>query len=187
MKENANIFLLRIFWVFLLILNIFMIALVMPQGTERILSAADNPESASLLDVQVFGFDKTKAWSILNAMGEDGRRQYAVFAMREDLVFPLAYGLFCGVTLFSLAVKRFRAKFPVMLIFPALAVFADFAENFFIVLLIRQFPELLNSTMQFASLANMIKWGSVALSLGLMAAFLVLLVIQGKTRQRTLR
>jgi hypothetical protein len=164
-----------------------MIALVMPQGTERILSAADNPESASLLDVQVFGFDKTKAWSILNAMGEDGRRQYAVFAMREDLVFPLAYGLFFGVTLFFLAGKRFRAKFPVMLTFPALAVFADFVENFFIVLLIRQFPELLNSTVQFASLANMIKWGSVALSLGLMAALLVLLVIQGKTRQQTLR
>jgi hypothetical protein len=82
MSGKRNIPLLKIFWGILLILSILMIALVLPRGTDKFLAAADHPEKASLLDLQVFGFDKSTAWSILNALGEDGRRQYAVFAMR---------------------------------------------------------------------------------------------------------
>jgi hypothetical protein len=181
MSGKRNIPLLKIFWGILLILSILMIALVLPRGTDKFLAAADHPEKASLLDLQVFGFDKSTAWSILNALGEDGRRQYAVFAMREDLVFPLAYGLFFGVSLFLLAGKRYRNRTQVLLILPLLAMLADFAENYSIVLLNRQFPKLMNSTVKSASFANIVKWGSVAVSLGLMVVLLILQILRGKT------
>jgi hypothetical protein len=84
------------------------------------------------------------------------------------------------VSLFLLAGKRYRNRTQVLLILPLLAMLADFAENYSIVLLNRQFPKLMNSTVQSASFANIVKWGSVAVSLGMMVVLLILQILRGK-------
>ena len=135
MKKTVSF---KILWMLLLLLNIFMIFRVMPRGSEKIIAASADTENIGLLDVQIIGFDKEIAYSLLNAMGEQGRRQYAVFAIREDMVFPITYGLFLALTLFLLTQKRFQKKAPAILIslLPLLAMAADFVENHLILLLI---------------------------------------------------
>jgi len=178
MKKPLNQYLV-ICWVVMLILNIIMINWVMPKGSQRIIDSADDPENAEILDVKRFGFTKAEAFLSLNAMGEEGRKHYVKFHKHEDLAFPIVYGLFLAFTLFLLNRKRIQKRRLMYLIpaVPLLAMMADLVENHHIVLLIRQFPDLDNITVKIAAMANSIKWGSVSLSLIMIALFAVVNIV----------
>ncbi|MDP2424555.1 MAG: hypothetical protein U1C46_05750 [Bacteroidales bacterium] len=176
-----------IIWALLLAILVVMNLWIIPSGSKKIMDSADNPASANLLDLQIVGFSETEVYTVLNSLGEEGRRQYAQFALREDFYYPLSYGIFLAFTLYSLAAFCLRRRIRVLIIalIPLIGMAADYVENFHILSLIRQFPDLHPGTVQIASVANTLKWGLVFLSAGLVLVFLVWGLVQKWCRKKS--
>jgi len=162
----------------MLILSFSMIKWIVPNASSKVTKHADDPENAVLLDVHPFWFTEAEAMDALHAMGEQGRQQYIRFHKREDLIFPIVYGLFLSFSLFLLNRKRLQKSILIYLIpaVPLLAMMADLVENHHIVLLTRQFPDLNFVTVKIAAIANAIKWGSLIVSLAIIALLVVRIV-----------
>jgi hypothetical protein len=176
MQKNRTSLLLWIFWGFMLILSFVMIRWIVPNASSKVTKHANDPENAEILDVKPFGFTEAEAMNALHAMGEQGRQHYIRFHKREDLLFPFVYGSFLAFSLFLLNRKRIQKHKLIYLIpaVPLLAMMADLVENHNIVLLTTQFPDLESGTVKIAAMANAIKWGSVSLSLLMIALFAVI-------------
>jgi hypothetical protein len=167
-------------WVLLLAINIVMVFRIMPDGEQRIMSVAKNPEKVELLDVQVFGFDEEQVHQIMTALGTEGRKQYIRFHRLEDFIFPFTYAFFLSITLFLLTRKRFRSAKPVVIAsaIPLMAMVADFLENHHIALICKQFPDIEPGIIQTTSLANSAKTLFLVITFAAITLMLLRIVIQ---------
>lgn len=176
MQKNRTSLLLWIFWIFMLSLSFVMIRWIVPDASYKITNHANNPENAILLDIKQFGFSMAEAFQTLDAMGEEGRRRYLRFHKREDMYFPLVYGLFLALTIYLLLrsrIKKNNIKYLILAL-PVLAMLADLTENYNIMMLINEFPGLSSRTLTIASIANSVKWSAVIASLGAITILVIL-------------
>ena len=179
MQKNRTSLLLWIFWGFMLILSFVMIRWIVPNASSKVTKHADDPENAILLDIKQFGFSMAEAFQALDAMGEEGRRQYIGFHRREDMVFPSVYGLFLTLTIYLLLrnrIKKNKLKYLILAV-PILAMLGDLTENHHVMMLINEFPGLSSRTVTIASIANSVKWGALIVSLATLAILVVLNIV----------
>jgi hypothetical protein len=181
MQKNRTSLLLWIFWGFMLILSFVMIRWIVPNASSKVTKHANDPENAEILDVKPFGFTKAEAFQALDAMGEEGRRQYIGFHRREDMAFPLVYGLFFTLTIYLLLrnrIKKNNIKYLILVV-PILAMMGDLTENHHVMMLINEFPGLSSRTVTIASIANSVKWGALIVSLGAIIILVILNIAIG--------
>jgi len=150
--------------------------LFIPSATRRIEQASGQP--ANLLDMRL-SYTAEQAQAVFETLGENGRQAYAQFSMSADLVFPLTYGLFFSTGLAFLyrrALTEHPQRFsPVFL--PLLGMVFDYFENFTLVALLAEYPNLNPIALQAASLFTSIKWlfqaaSAVAFAVGLYLFFI---------------
>lgn len=130
-----------------------------------------------LLDLQ-FGFDKATAYRILESYGEVGRAEYLQFATVWDIIFPIIYTV-SNILLVSFLVRKSfpnNLKLRLLNLLPLISLFLDIAENFCNVRVLKEFPNLSDYWVNFASNVGMIKWFfsgiGIAISIALLLSWL---------------
>lgn len=130
--------------------------------------------NAELLDLQ-FGFDKATAYRILESYGEAGRADYLQLAMVWDVLFPIIYTI-SNVLLISFLVRKAfpeNQKLRLLNLVPLISMLLDFTENFGNVQLTKEFPNLSDFWVDFASNAGMIKWVFSGIGIAITVALLI--------------
>jgi hypothetical protein len=97
----------------------------------------------------------------LSAWGAEGRLNYKRYQFR-DFIYPMVY----ATLLIGLMVRLIRPKsLNIWLFFPLLALIFDFIENYFLRIIVYDFPYLNPSYVSFASVSTFLKWVFVASSI----------------------
>ena len=116
-----------------------------------------------------------RAYDMIAAYGEQGRRYYATIAPTLDTVFPLLSG-----AAFTLAIARvFRHAFSRddvlhrALFVPVGAMLADLLENAGIVIMLLNYPRELRTVALLTSSMSTVKWTAVSAEIVLVAIGLV--------------
>ncbi len=98
--------------------------------------------------------------SMLLDYGSQGRLYYLKYQFR-DFIYPLVYGLLLMGILYRL-IKP--VSFNVWIYVPWIAVAFDFMENYFLRVCFYDYPNLVNKTVNLASIATSLKWTFVLFS-----------------------
>lgn len=105
-----------------------------------------------------------KAYDMMAAYGEQGRRYYATVALVLDTAFPFLSAFTFSLTLARLLPQAFsrRGILHRALFVPLGAMVADLLENVGIVTMLLSYPERLPAVALFASSFSTVKWTAVA-------------------------
>lgn len=149
-------------FVLLLVFNLVVfpgyISEITPDGTPRI------------LDVR-FGFSPDEAYHTLASFGDKGRIVYFRMLAFIDSIYPVVYGLFLILTA-SFFLNKALKKGSIWRLFNLAAidiVIFDFLENLCVIGLLMRFPERADGLARLASIAGMIKWLALAVTLGIIS------------------
>lgn len=139
---------------------------------------------SGLLDL-TFGFDTATVYQIFESYGAAGRDIYLQVEAFWDVLYPLVYTTFNVLLVSFLVRKSFpeNTKLRLLNLLPFVSMLADLAENFGIVQLLGQFPNLSDSWVSFASVSGIIKWifagTGIAITLALLLSWLTKAVRKG--------
>ncbi len=136
--------------------------LIMP----RLVPLIEGASGLKILDIS-FGYSAKHVSELFEAIGTLGRKNYLLFTATADMAYPLVYGLFLCLFISYLFQKAFKStyEFRFLNLVPLCIVLADYIENFSIIMLLNQFPNLNNSLVKIASYATLIKWGATIFSI----------------------
>ena len=145
----------------LLVAYLFFVAVVFPWLGSGLNAAEGGP-----LDLR-FHYTEGEAYSLLESMGPDGRRGYAISAMTVDVLYPVTYTLLFSVALALLLGDRQRrhqkpALAQLALGLPPLVMAFDMLENAGIVIMIVRFPKHCAIIATGTSLTTTAKWSTAA-------------------------
>lgn len=143
-------------WPRLAILGIIFFACV--QGFNWRKKALDDCKT---LDGRYFGYSPAQARDFLVAMGERGRRLYAVTEITLDALFPLVYS-----TLLAVLIIRFYSREAALklILAPILAACFDLLENFMVAYMAWNFDGRERSLAWLAAICTISKWLLLLLS-----------------------
>lgn len=132
-----------------------------------------------ILDVQ-FGFTPDEAYATLATLESHGRKNYMIMLAVIDSVYPFVYGMLL-ILAASYFLKKALSPDNVLRLLNIIAVDAiifDLLENISIIYLLSHFPERVDLAATLASVFGMIKWGVIALSIGVIIGALTGWVVQ---------
>jgi hypothetical protein len=172
-------------WTILLLVFLFMAGYIMDGVSKMIIQKASSPKCAITLDLKM-GFSNDEVFQSLNCMGNEARGIYRRALTREDIFYPICYVLFFTFTVVSLAtylLKQLTLVLGMAIISLSILVF-DVLENYYIVLLIDQFPNLDEDVLSSAALFNTLKWNTLVITLSMIFFLAVLGLIKAVSRKR---
>lgn len=169
----AGLFVLLV--VFNLILFPYHLSQISPQG------------EAPILDIR-FGYSPDEAYHTLATFGEQGRHAYLLMLAITDSIYPFVYALFL-ILAASYVLKRALKEDSISRLFNLVAIdvaIFDYVENLSIIYLLMQFPAHAPGVARLASIAGVIKWLALAISLSVIIIGLVGWVVQSRRDRRRL-
>lgn len=111
---------------------------------------------AIIPDVYLF-HSKDNLIETFSDWGKQGRLYYIRYQYR-DFIYPIIY----SSLLSGILIRLIRPKyFNIWVFVPVLAMIFDFAENYFLRVLVYDFPNLINSNIIFASVFSSLKWFTI--------------------------
>lgn len=114
--------------------------------------------------------------TLMLSYGSQGRLYYLRYQFR-DFIYPLFY----GALLMGILYRLIKPKvFNVWMYIPLVAVFFDFAENYFLRLCFYDFPNLDSTKVMFASASTSLKWIFILFS------FILILIAYNNRRKKYL-
>lgn len=153
-------------WAVLFVGYAYMAAVVMPGLMSDIQAVSETATCARPLDLFLTGFSLNDVERSFTCMGPSGLEVYRAGEVRDDVLYPIAYGLFLTFTIWALSGATVRGRFRILLVMlPVLTVGFDLGENAHIVQLIDQFPDLQENTVHRGAWFNRIKWAFAFLSI----------------------
>lgn len=117
----------------------------------------------------MFGFSPETVYKVLSDYGEEGRNKALFVGLVIDTAYPFVYGLLLTFMISSLLKKSFtpvKRGFTINII-PLFAIIFDYCENLSIAYMIVSFPNRLYGLPLLASIANMLKWSMVGISVSI--------------------
>jgi hypothetical protein len=133
-----------------------------------------------------FPYSPAQVHALASALGEEGRRFYALTEFTLDLVFPVLYATWLSVTL-AWVWRHLRPAWaghtwPVLL--PYLGMLGDYAENSCLAVLMLLYPREPSWLVWFSNLASLVKWSAGLAALGLILAGLGMHLVRFFTHRR---
>jgi hypothetical protein len=112
-----------------------------------------------LFDVSPSGYTTEYAISLLNAIGPAGRDLYLSLQLPLDFIYPGLFIISYPLLLAWFLKKNYglESKVYYVLYIPILAGLFDYAENVFIIMMLKAYPDLGSGLVIAASLATIIK------------------------------
>jgi hypothetical protein len=142
-------------------------------------------------DIRPRGYSYAEAHAFLEAIGDEGRRYYAVPELVIDTLYPPLYAVSRGLALWWLTMPgRVRAApLPLKVRYALVAVpffmaSLDLFENGCIAVMLRTWPDLSHGFVEVSSLATRMKIMAGALTEALMGALAVIWLMRWGTSRR---
>jgi len=107
-----------------------------------------------------FLYDTDHVNELFQTLGAEGRRVYTLFEILADIPYIFVYTLVYMATIYMLYKKNWHWA-----ILPFLVGAFDLAENFSILYLLHQYPQLDITPVLFSSIMTSLKWSFAALTL----------------------
>lgn len=117
---------------------------------------------AGILDFE-HGYSVQKAYSMLEALGEQGRNFYLTRILPEDIFFPLSFMLFNFCWMSVLLKKNFSSasRFNLVALLPLVNMLFDWSENIGFTLMLLNYPEQLSVVCKISSCFTHLKFTCV--------------------------
>jgi hypothetical protein len=114
------------------------------------------------LDMLPAGYDLEYIHLLMNSLGETGRQFYLNRQLPADTIYPALFGIgYCLLMAYLLNKRKLlRTPYHYLCLLPILAALADYAENLSILSMLRNYPNISDSTAQLSSIFSVIKSSS---------------------------
>lgn len=131
---------------------VFMLTITIP----RVMSFSGGMK---ILDMMPTGYDATYVNELFAKLGEQGRHAYLFGQIPLDLVYPALYGIgFCLVLAWFLKMLgKLQGSLIYFCLLPVVAGFFDYCENFGIIGMLTQFPEIPTALIQTTNIFSILK------------------------------
>lgn len=140
-------------------------------------------EGLKLLDMMPTGYNLDYVNTLFDALGPKGRDTYLYRQLPIDMIYPALFGIsYCSILAYFLKkLNKFDTKFFYLCLLPLFAGLADYLENFGIINLLINYPNLTSGMVTNAAFFSLFKSGVTTLY------FIILLVTLILTGIKTLR
>jgi len=103
-----------------------------------------------LLDMMPTGYDPEYIISLFEALGEDGRHTYLYSQLPVDMIYPFLFGIsYClMIGYFLKKINKLDSVFFYLCFLPVIAGIADYLENFGIITMLNNYPDLSQTSMK---------------------------------------
>lgn len=134
-----------------------------------------------LLDMMPAGYDVNYVSELFNLLGEYGRGVYLTNQIPVDMIYPALFGLtYCLLLAYLLKkINKFTIPFRYLCLLPVIAGIADYCENFGIITMLINYPDLTAFTANATNLFSVVK--SISTSIFFVVLIMVLIALGFKT------
>ncbi len=118
-----------------------------------------------ILDMEKTGYSVEKAYDILTQLGEIGRNFYLTKIIPLDIIFPISM-MMMNFSWLSLFLKKCTKKgnlLRYLAILPLIDMTLDWTENACFFMMLKNFPQRLESLCKFSSIVTQVKFASVGI------------------------
>lgn len=126
-----------------------------------------------LLDMMPQGYDFEYVNELFSKLGEEGREVYLFNQIPIDMIYPFLFGITYSLLIayFLKKLDKLNTPFFYLCLVPIIAGIADYLENFGIITMLNDFPDLSMTQINVTNIFTLIK------SLSTTLFFLILIVI----------
>ena len=137
-----------------------------------------------LLDMIPTGYDSEYINSLFEALGENGRQAYLYGQLPVDMIYPFLFGItYCLMIGFFLKkINKLSSAFFYLCFLPAIAGIADYLENFGIIVMLNNYPDLSQTSMNATNYFSIVK--SMTTTVFFVALIITLLMLGIKTMKK---
>jgi hypothetical protein len=140
-----------------------------------------------LLDMMPTGYDLTYVSELFTLLGDNGRLTYLTNQIPVDMIYPLLFGLSYCLLLgyFLKKLNKLNSLYSSLCLLPIVAGIADYLENIGIIIMLKDYPELKESTVYATNIFSIIK--SFSTSIFFITLIVVLITLGIKVLNRRTR
>lgn len=134
-----------------------------------------------LLDMMPTGYDSEYVFSLFDALGEYGRHSYLYSQLPVDMIYPFLFGIsYClMIGYFLKKINKLDSAFFYLCFLPLIAGIADYLENFGIITMLNNYPNLSQTSMNATNYFSIVK--SMTTTVFFSALIIILLMLGIKT------
>ena len=140
-----------------------------------------------LLDMMPTGYDWNYVNELFNTLGENGREVYLKSQIPVDMFYPLFFGLtYCLIFAYFLKkLGKGNSSFIYLCYLPIIAGLADYLENFGIINILSNYPDITESTVNATSFFSVLKSSTTSIFFIALIVILIILGIKFLKRNKT--
>jgi hypothetical protein len=134
-----------------------------------------------LLDMMPIGYESEYKNSLLETLGVNGRKVYLYNQIPVDMVYPILFGIsYCLLIAYFLKkINKLNSTFFYLCFLPIIAGIADYLENFGIINMLNNYPNLSQFSMDATNVFSIMK--STTTTIYFIALISILLLFGVKT------
>ena len=179
---NRNISGKKVLGLFILtnVVYVFMLTITIPK-------TMGFSNGMKLLDMMPMGYDLNYVSELFNSLGEIGQEIYLTNQIPVDMIYPLLFGLtYCLLLAYFLKkLNKLNTSFIYLCLIPIIAGIADYLENFGIIAMLKNYPELTEVAVKTTSSFSLIKSISTSVFFIVLIVMLIILGIKFLKRNKT--
>tara|TARA_R110002073_G_scaffold72537_1_gene177290 strand:- start:282900 stop:283469 length:570 start_codon:yes stop_codon:yes gene_type:complete len=130
-----------------------------------------------LLDMMPTGYNFEYVNNLFRALGAQGRTTYLTNQLPVDMIYPLLFGISYGLLMAYLLnkINKLNTALKYSCLLPIIAAVADYFENIGIIVMLKNYPDLIEEVVQTTNMFSIIK--SSTTSVFFVMLFVVLLLV----------
>jgi hypothetical protein len=134
-----------------------------------------------LLDMMPTGYNPEYINSLFEALGENGRHTYLYEQLPVDMIYPLLFGIsYCLIMAYFLKkINKFDTSFFYLCLLPIVAGKADYLENFGIITMLNDYPNISQWSMHTTNYSSIVK--SMTTTVFFIALIITLIILGIRT------
>jgi len=130
-----------------------------------------------LLDMMPTGYDSEYIMTLFNTLGEKGREVYLFNQIPIDMIYPFLFGIsYCLLIAFFLKkLNKLDSIYWYLCLLPIIGGVADYFENFGIIIMLNNYPDLSKITMSATNIFSILK--SIATTIYFISLIIILIIL----------
>ena len=133
-----------------------------------------------LLDMMPTGYDWKYVNQLFNTLGENGRNIYLTSQIPVDMFYPFLFAIsYCFIFAYFLnKLKKLNTSFVYLCLLPIIAGIADYFENFGIIRMLNNYPDLTETMVNTTNTFSVLKSTSTTIFFIALTVILILIGIK---------
>jgi len=162
------------------IIYVYMLMVTIPKTMEF-------SKGMKLLDMMPTGYDWNYVNELFNTLGENGRKYYLTNQIPVDMFYPILFGLSYSLIFayFLKKIEKLSTSFIYLCLLPIIGGIADYLENFGIIKMLNNYPDLTETTVNMTNTFSVLKSTSTSIFFIALIGIIILLGIKFVKRNKT--